>query len=215
MKDLLYKEFKLAVHPSIYMFLCFGALLLIPSWPFFIAFGYIFMGLMNTFFVGRANQDLFFTASLPVRKRDVVFSRVLSTVICEIAMIIAAIPFAILHNLIFMQDNGVGMNLNISFFGFVLVMYAVFNGVFFPLFYKNGYKAGIPILLGIILSSVFAVAVEFAVHAVPELSANVNALGTAHLEYQMPVLAAGIVIYMLVTWLAGRRAGRNFEKVDL
>jgi hypothetical protein len=215
MKDLLYKEFKLAVHPSVYMFFCFGTLLLIPAWPFFIAFGYIFMGFMSTFFLGRANQDLFFTASLPVRKSDVVRSRVLSTAICEIIMVAAAIPFAVLHNIIFMKDNTAGMNLNIAFFGFVLIMYAIFNGYFFPAFYKNGYKAGIPILIGAILSSVFAVAVEFAVHAVPALSTNLNVLGTAHIEYQLPMLAAGIVIYVLVTWLASRGAEKNFEKVDL
>ena len=39
MNNLLYKEFRLGIHPSIYIFLSFGVLLLIPSWPFFIAFG--------------------------------------------------------------------------------------------------------------------------------------------------------------------------------
>ncbi len=215
MKDLLYKEFKLAVHPSTYMFLFFGVLLLVPSWPFFIAFGYVFMGIMNTFFIGRANQDIFFTASLPVRKRDVVRARVLSTVIFELLQVAIAIPFAILHNMMFTFENGAGMNLNIAFFGLVLVMFAIFNSTVFPLFYKKAYKAGWAILAGILASGVFVGAVEFAVHASPVLSLNLNPMGATRLESQVPTLAVCIAVFVLVTWLASRRAEANFEKVDL
>ncbi|MEI6100603.1 MAG: ABC-2 transporter permease [Eubacteriales bacterium] len=215
MKDLLYKEFKLAVHPSTYLFLCFSSFLLIPSWPYFIAFGYIFMGFMNTFFIGRTNQDIFFTASLPVRKKDVVRARILSIAIFEMLQVAAAIPFAILNTMIYPQGNMAGMNTNFAFFGFALIMYAIFNGIFFPMFYKSAYKVGIPILVGVIASSVFAVAVEFGVHTVPFLITNLNAKGAGHLESQLPVLAAGIVLFCLSTWLSCRKAESNFEKVDL
>ena len=214
MKDLLYKEFKLAVHPSMFIFLTFGALLLIPSWLFFIAFGYIFIGFMNMFFIGRGDQDFLFTVSLPIRKRDVVRARFYALSILEVLMILASVPFAIIHGILFDFGN-MAMNLNFAFFGFVFVMYAVFNAVFFPMFYKTAYKAGVPVFLGVLAASAFAIAVEFAVHAVPVLTTTLNAMGAGHLESQLPVLIAGIGLFALLTWLAFKKSAKNFEKVDL
>jgi ABC-2 type transport system permease protein len=214
MKDLLYKEFKLTWHPTMFIFLFFGTFLLIPSWPYFIAFGYIFMAFMNTFFTGRANQDIFFTASLPVRKRDTVRARVYTIAVVELLQIAIAIPFAILSNSIY-HGNMAGMNPNFAFFGFVLVMYAIFNAVFLPMFFKTAYKVGLPVVLAVLAVSIFIGVVEFLVHTVPLLETNVNALGANHLESQLPVLIAGIVIFALITWLAYLKAAKNFEKVDL
>lgn len=215
MKDLLYKEFKLSLHPTMFFFLAFGLLLLIPSWPYFIAFGYLFLALMNTFFIGRGDQDIFFTASLPIRKRDVVRARVYSTAVFELLMILAAIPFAVLYAGIYPQGNLAGMNPNFAFFGFVFMMYAIFNAVFFPVFYKTAYEVGKSVFLGVLVSTLFIGAVETAVHTVPYFITNINAMGANRFMSQLPVLVAGIVIFALATWLALRKAAKNFEKVDL
>ena len=150
MKNLLYKEFRLALHPSFYIFFLFGVLLLIPNWPFFIAFGYLFLAFMNMFFIARANQDIFFTASLPVRKKDMVRARVLTLALMELLQIVVAIPFAVLHNRLYLQENLAGMNVNIAFFGLVLIMYAVFNLVFLPMFYRNAYRAGLSMVVAVL-----------------------------------------------------------------
>ena len=38
MSELLYKELRLAAHPSLYVFMCMGALLLIPAYPYSVVF---------------------------------------------------------------------------------------------------------------------------------------------------------------------------------
>ena len=38
MKNLLYKEFRLAIHPSVYIFFALAALLLVPSYPYYVRF---------------------------------------------------------------------------------------------------------------------------------------------------------------------------------
>jgi len=81
MKELLFKEFKLAAHPTTYLFLFLGAMLLIPAYPYFVAFIYTCLGIFFIFLSARENQDILYTVSLPVRKRDVVKSRVL--MICD------------------------------------------------------------------------------------------------------------------------------------
>lgn len=215
MRNLLFKEFKLAMHPMVYFFLLFAALLLIPSWPYFIAFGYLFIAFYNMFALCRANQDIYFTASLPVAKRDIVRARVYSLAILELVQVISAIPFAILHNTIYGFENTAGMNLNVAFFGFILIMYGIFNLVAFPMLYKNGYKAGLPILIAVIAILVYFGLVETAIHTIPFMETNLNPLDAKHLVYQAPVLVAGMGLFALFTWLASRMAEKNFEKVDL
>jgi ABC-2 type transport system permease protein len=215
MKDLLYKEIRLALHPTIYYFLCFGSLLLIPSWPYFLAFMYLFIAVMNTLIEGKANQDILFTVSLPVRKTDVVRARVCSVAAFEILQLAAAVPFAVLSRVINPHGNAAGMNPNIAFFGFALIMYAIFNAILFPMFYRSAYKPGVPMLVSTLAAMVFVGAVETLVHAVPVLAAHLNPLGAAHPLSQLAALAAGITIFLLATRWGFVRGARNFDAVDL
>ena len=216
MKNLLYKEFKLGIHPSMFFFMFFGVLLLIPSWPYFIAFGYIFIAFSNIYVMGRSNDDIFFTACLPVRKRDTVKARVYSSAAFELIQLVLAIPFAVINTtLINTQGNAAGMNINFAFFGCVLIMYGLFNVILIPGFYKTAYKVGVPVLLAITAALIFAGAVEAAVHLVPALGATVNAFGTGSIGSQLAVLAAGFVIFFGLTWISYRKGAANFEKVDL
>jgi hypothetical protein len=153
--------------------------------------------------------------SLPVRKRDTVRARVYAITVIELLQIIAAIPFAVLNNMIYTKGNMAGMNTNFAFFGFVFVMYAIFNVIFLPGFYKTAYKVGVPLILAVIAVSVYVVAVNVAVEVVPILKTNLDALGAGHLMSQLPVLFAGIVIFALVTVLAYKISADRFEKVDL
>jgi ABC-2 type transport system permease protein len=214
MKNLFFKEFKLAIHPAFFIFLLSGVLLLIPSWPYFIAFGYIFIAFMNTFQLGRSNQDILFTVSLPVRKRDTVRARFYAIAAIELLQIVTAIPFAIISSTIYIHGNPV-MNPNVAFFGFVFVMYAIFNAILLPMFYKTAYKVGLPVSLAVLAALVYMGAVVFAVHAIPFCKINLDVLGANNLTSQLSVLIAGVVISALIMVLAYKKAARNFEKIDL
>ncbi|KLU60049.1 hypothetical protein CEB3_c34800 [Peptococcaceae bacterium CEB3] len=215
MKDLLYKEFRLCWHPAMFLFLLFGTFLLFPSWPFFIAFGYIVFPVNTLFFVDRANRDVFFTALLPVRKKDVVLAKVCLVAIIELLQIIVAVPFAVINNAVYLKGNMVGMNTNFAFFGLVLMMYAIFNLIFLPGFYKTAYKVGMPIILAICAAAVYVTAVDVAVVSVPVLRASLDGLGSSHMASQLPVLFAGIILFASLTLLAYRISARRFERLDL
>jgi len=216
MKDLLYKDFKLFWHPFIFLILLFGTFLLIPHWPYFIAFGYIiWIGFVTAYFMGRSNQDIFFTVSLPVRKKDAVLARVCTVAVIELLQIIVAIPFAVLHNVIYQHNNNAGMNPNFAFFGSLFIMYGIFNIIFLPGFYKTAYNVGKPMVLGVLASTVFAIASNIAVMLVPVLNTTLNGLGAINLACQFPVLLAGIMLFMLLTWFAYKISANRFEKVDV
>ena len=214
MKDLLYKEFRLWWYPGLFFFLLAGLLLLIPTWPFFIAFWYIFIGFSISFAAGKENQDVFFTVSLPVRKRDVIRARVYAVAIIELLQIVAGIPFAIINNLLYLHGNSAGMNTNFAFFGVTFLSYAIFNLIFLPGFYKTAYKV-ISMLWAIITAVVCGAAINVVIMLIPVLRTNLNGLGATHFASQFSVLIAGIVFFILLTFLAYRMSANRFEKVDL
>ncbi len=216
MKDLLYKDYKLFWTPVIFIYLIFGTFLLIPSWPYFIAFSYlIWIGFITAFFTGRSNQDVFFSVSLPVRKKDAVLTRVCTVAVNELLQIIVAVPFAVLNNAIYYSGNAAGMNVNFAFFGSIFIMYAIFNVIFLPGFYKTAYNVGKPMVLGVIAAFVFAALANAVVLLVPVLKTNLNGLGTDHIASQLSVLFIGIVLFVGLTWLAYKISANRFEKVDL
>jgi hypothetical protein len=133
----------------------------------------------------------------------------------ELLQIIVAIPFAVLNNVIYSNGNGAGMNINFAFFGTIFIMYAIFNIVFLPGFYRTAYNVGKPMVLAIIAAFIFASLFNAAVILVPVLKANLNGLGASHLDTQLALLLIGIVLFAGLTWLAYKMSANRFEKVDL
>lgn len=212
MKNMLYKEFRLAIHPLFYLILLFGALLLIPQWVFYLAMMYFFFILVpNIFTMGKAQNDIEFSVMLPVRKRDVVKARIMSIVLLEVLQIAVAAIFGVIHMQIYSVKNFL-MDPNFAFFGFTFMMYAVFNAVFFPMFYKTAYKIGIPTIVANIAALLFATAVEFGVLCIPALK---ELDGMWNVGAQIWVLIGGIVVFVLVNMAAYRISARLFERVDL
>ena len=211
--NLLYKEWKLAVHPTGYIFLCMGAMLLIPNYPYAVVFFYQTLGIFFTFMNGGATNDVFFTTLLPVRKRDVVQARLITVIALEVLQILLAVPFAVLRGQISPTQNLAGMDANAALFGLVLVMFGVFNVVFLPLFYRSGYKTGTPYLLAVLAMTVVVVAAEAAIQLTPALKQTLDT--TAYHPLQMAVLAGGALLYALLNLAAYRLSARSFERLDL
>lgn len=217
MKDLLYKEFKLARHPTLLIFPFLGIMLLIPAYPYFVAFVYTCLSIFFIFLQGREYRDIFFTVSLPVRKRDVVLARCWFIAIIEVFQIIVSIPFALIGSRINPnpQGNVVGIEANVAFYGFLFILYALFNGIFLPMVYKTGYKLGIPLLIASMAITIYVVGLEAVIQAIPVLKAALDTTDPTLMLLQVPILAAGLVIYVLAMALTYRVSAARFEKVDL
>ena len=212
MKNLLYKEFHLAIHPLFYLILLCGALLLIPQWIFFLALMYFFfIAFPNIFSMGKTQNDIEFSVMLPVRKRDVVKARIISISVFELMQILVAAICAVLNRVLYHTENYL-LDPNFAFFGFALIMYALFNLVFFPMFYKTAYKIGAPTIFANIAAILFAAGVEFAVIYIPALRVLD---GMEHIGAQLWVLAGGIALFVLLNLAVYRISARRFERIDL
>ena len=84
MKALLRKEFTLSLFPLPYCFWLLAGLLLIPNYPYFVAFFYAALGVMFLFQYNRENRDLNYMMTLPITKGQMVKARVVQTAAIEL-----------------------------------------------------------------------------------------------------------------------------------
>lgn len=211
MMTLLYKEIRLCAHPTSIVFAFLGCLVLVPAYPYTVIFLFGCLAPYITFVNARETNDAWYTSMLPVTKRESVRAKCLLIVFLQVFQLLFSVPFVLLRGALGIPNNPVGIDATLAWYGFGLMIYAVFDLIFFPSFYKSGYKAGkafimasVPMLLGII-------AAESTAHipALDWLDSNV------HWRRQLPVLAVGMACYAAFLTLACRISQKRFEGVDL
>lgn len=215
MKNLLYKEFKLASHPTTYIFMLFSLMFLIPNYPTYVQFLYLCLSIFFIFLNGRINQDIFYTVSLPIKKSDVVKARVAMIAIIQMIQVIISIPFAVISIRLYPAGNQAGIEPNVAFYGFVFILYSAFNIGFFPLFYRTGYKTGLPFLVGGIASLLAYASLEMLVWIPSDIQRFLDTTDPGMILKHLPILLGGVVIWICVFIFVFFRSARNFEHVDV
>ena len=214
MKTLLYKQLRLACHPMTPVFCLSGIMLLIPNYPYSVAFFYVTLGLFFTFLNMREQKDIYYSALLPLRKRDTVRAAVVFTVLVELLSVVITALFCLLSaKLQPGKDNAVGMDANLMLLGAGFVLYGVFNLVFFICLYRSGYKVGAAYLKANLALWPMMLLAE----ALPHFPSLVwlNRVDVRANLRQIPILLFGMAVFAVLTILAYRRSARLYERVDL
>lgn len=214
MKALLYKEFRLVCHPMTLIFCLFGIMVLIPNYPYTVIFFYVMLGLFFTFLNIREQKDIYYSALLPVPKRDTVKAGCAFVVIIEVLSLVVLIPCSQLAaHLQPGKDNLVGLDPNAALLTAGFLLYAVFNAVFLPSFYANGYKVGVAFLKAVIPTTLAMMVLE----ALPHFPALtwLDDMDAATQVRLLPYFVAAALLYGIGTVLTFRRAAAQYEKVDL
>jgi len=212
MKNLLYKEFHLSIHPAYFLMPAFGVLLLIPHWPYFIALMYFFfISVPNIFNNNKAQNDIGFSATLPIRRADIVKARVTSIMILELLQILVASIFVFIKMTLFQTENFL-LDANIAFIGFTFMMFGIFNVIYLPMFYKTADKIGWPIIVSFSATFLFSAVIEVIILLVP--AAKILD-GKAHLSAQLIVLGIGLLTFFLLSYEANRLSIKRFEKINI
>ena len=210
---LLYKELALAAHPTSIVFAFFGCLVLVPAYPYTVIFMFGCLAPYFTFFYSRETNDAWYTALLPITKREGVKGKWLLTVTIQLFQLLFSIPFAFIRNATGMESNPVGIDPTIAWYGFGLVIYAIFDLVFFSSYYKNGYKAGRAFIVAAIPMLVLIITAEGLSHLPP--LAWLDSCAPQNLLQQVPILLAGALCYLFLLLCTYRISTKRFEKVDL
>lgn len=214
MKTLLYKQLRLVCHPMTPVFCLFGCMVLIPNYPYTVIFFYVMLGLFFTFLNMREQKDLYYTELLPVPKRDAVKAGCLFTAVIELASLVVLAPCALLAvRLQPGKDNLVGLDPNLALFAAGFLLYAVFNAVFLPSFYSNGYKVGVAFVKAVIPTTLLMLVCE----ALPHFPALtwLDDLDAATQARLLPYFLAAALVYAGGMVLTFRSAAARYEKVDL
>jgi len=196
------------------VFLLSGVFLLIPNYPYTVAFFYVTLGIFFMFMNAREQRDADYCAVLPVRKRDAVRSACLFSVRVQLGSLVLAVPFAFLSARVNPKGtNLAGLDANAALFALGLILFAVFNAVFLPSFYRSGYKVGTAFLKASVCVALVAICDVVLPH-LPGLG-WLDGTDRADILRQLPVLAVCGVVYGAVTLLSCRRAEKLYERVDL
>ena len=225
MKALLYKEFKLAMHPICYLFIAlFPLMILIPGYPLAIGFIYVlscypilFLGANK----GQQSNDLLFSTLLPVRKKDIVLARIITVIFMQVAfMAIMSLLYPIAYNFTgnivdeetgkTLQNAGFSLNSYVLVLAIALVGFALADLIFFPIYYKHGKSIVTSTLLTILG---FVVYIGVTTIALPYII-GVEACNSIALWIQFIALAGAIVLSALIHILVYRISSKLLERVD-
>lgn len=215
MKNLLYKELRLALHPSNIIFLFFAAMVFIPGYPYGVPAFFSCLGVHFLCVNGRETHDIFYTAILPVRKRDTVLARFLLVMLFQLGQLVLMLPLMVIKDLVMPLDNPAGMEANLALVGICLILLGVFNRLFFTQYYKNPAKIGGPFLVSMVAVFVLIGVETACTQVVPLFRDKLDTRGLLFMPEKLAVLVVGLAVYALLTLIAYRKSVRSFEKLDL
>ncbi|MFD0586952.1 ABC-2 transporter permease [Paenibacillus sp. GCM10027627] len=217
MYNLLVKELKLGVHPFFFImpFLT-GALMLIPSWLYFLVTLYFcFITIPNMFAGYKSHNDLIFSSILPITKKDFVKARVVFIVLLELLHIGVAIIFGLISLRLYPNLDYTFFAPSFGFWGLTFVMLAIFNLVFITMYYKTAYKYGVAAGASITAAILFAGGAEWIGLQNSKVFDLFKGSGMDNLAVHLPILAAGIAIFAIFTIIAYYIAIKRFQKVEI
>lgn len=213
MFNLLYKELRLAAHPTLFVFMLMGILVIVPAYPYGVVFLFGCLAPFITFMFGRETRDTYYTALLPIKKSDVVKGKCLLVSFTQLTQLLISIPFAILRVYIIPEGNPVGIEANVAYYGFGLIIFAIFNLIFFVQFYQTAFKVGQTFIIASVPAVIGIFIMEFLAH-IPSLQ-WLDSTSPDMMFRQLPILGLGLVIYIMGMCYTFNLAARRFSAVDL
>ena len=228
MKALLYKEFKLAMHPICYVFIClFPFMLLIPSYPLGVGFIYL-MSCYPVLFLGankgQQSNDLLFSTLLPIRKKDIVKARIFTVIIMQVVYMLfmsALYPVALQFENSMIASGaedvahpGLGLNGFVSVLAIGVIGFAIADLIFFPIYYKNGKSIVMSTLMTIIGFVVYLGIFTIAFPYIPGFEWYTKILCNSGVGVQFAILGGAIIISAAIHYAVYRISSKRLEQVD-
>lgn len=217
MIKLLKKEMVLSASPLTYIFIVFGLMSFLPGYPILVGSFFVCLGIFQSFQKSREENDIIYTALLPVAKSDIVKSKYTFCVVIELLFFfLTSIPVLIRMTLLSdasVYRNNPLMNANLVYLAYVLLILGLFNFIFVRGFFKTAYKFGKPFVL-FIISAFLIVALGETLFHIPYFS-SLNSFGFTHLILQGSIFCIGIIIFISLTIASIHFSTISFDKIDL
>jgi len=217
MLNILYKELKLSASKLSYLFIAFSFMFFVPGYPILCGVFFVTLGLFKSFQNYIETNDIVFSAILPISKNNIVKGKFYFVCIIEMCSIFLMSICVIVRNTLLINSTVYRTNFMMNANGFALaiafVIFSLFNLVFVAGFFKTTYKRTKPFIAYMVVAFLLIFVGESLFHF-PQL-AFLNAFGSDYLQIQLLILLLGFIIYLVITYLAYKKACDRFEKIDL
>ena len=218
MLNLLKKEISLCLHPTAFLFLGLCALVFVPNYPYEVIF---FFSCLSVFFcciMSRENGDIAFSCTLPVKKTSIPLARIMTTVGLQWTILILTMGLGAVKEVVLPEEmivNQAGISANLALIANGATLFGVFNLIFFPLYYKNPEKIGVPFVIGAVVVFVLIIAFIVLRWATPLYGVIFTGRNVQNTLAKVLALLFGICVYAAFTFASCRLSMKNFRKVDL
>lgn len=215
-KTMLKKELRLCLHPTTPLMLALSTLTLIPNYPYGVMFFYMTLGFFFIALTGRENHDVIYSLTLPVSRRDIVRGRLALYILAELLQLLLAAGMIALHRKIHgFMPNAAGMDANLALLGEGFLYYGLFHLVFLPSYYKDVNRVGVSFVKSSAVLLALTILEIVATYAVPFVRDRLDTPDPRYLPEKAGFVLVCLVLYLLLTALAAKRAEIRFSRQDI
>ena len=211
---LLMKEWKLCMHPTGYIMLLCAGLILVPGYPYGVSCFYMALAIYFICLTARENHDASYTLMLPVSRRDAVKARVLFCMVLEAIDLLLMGVFILLKNLIGSMPNPAGLDAGLALIGEGMILFSIFNMIFFPIYYRDMNKPGKAFAIGSIAVFAWIVLEIVATYTVPFFQA-LDTPDPRNMSDKALFTLAGLALFLGGTAKSIQLSAKRFEETDL
>ena len=203
MKNLFIKELKLCMHPLVFVILLTPFITFVDVYPHMLTYLYMTIGVFMISLKARENNDIEYSLTLPITRRDVVKARMTMVNFVQLISVVLTVAVAIFKARALQTLGG------------ALIFMGVWNLVYFILYYKNPQKIGVPFTVSLLPALAVMVMDAVVMKMVPFLRDNLMTPDPENILAKLIFVIIGIAIYLGGNMLAYKISCRELERQDI
>ena len=212
---LLMKEWKLCMHPTGYIMLLCAALILVPGYPYGVSCFYMGLAIYFICLTARENHDAAYTLTLPVTRREAVKARILFCTALEVADLLLMGVFILIKNAIGNMPNPAGLDAGLALIGEGLIIFALFNMIFFPMYYRDINKPGKAFLFASSAVFLWIILEVVGSYTVPFIRDVLDQPDPRNMSDKALFTFGGLALFIAGTARSIQASAKRFEEQDL
>ena len=215
MMKLLAKEWKLCMHPTGYIMLLCAALILVPGYPYAVCCFYMGLAIFFICLTARENHDAAFTLTLPVSRRDAAYARILFCSLLEVADLLLMAVFILLKQKIDSSPNPAGLDAGLALIGEGLIVFAIFNMIFFPVYYRDVNKPGKAFVFATVSVFAWIMLEVVGTYMIPFFRDVLDQPDPLYMGEKALFTLGALALFLGGTALSAIRSAKRFETLDM
>ena len=212
---LLMKEWKLCMHPTGYIMLLCVALILVPGYPYGVSCFYMGLAIYFICLTARENHDAAYTLTLPVTRREAVKARILFCTALEVADLLLMGVFILIKKAIGDTPNPAGLDAGLALIGEGMIIFALFNMIFFPMYYRDINKPGKAFMLAAAAVFLWIILEVVGSYTVPFVRDVLDQPDPRNMSDKALFTFGGLALFIAGTARSIQASAKRFEEQDL